>query len=106
LWISRQIIREYLATLTRPQTWGNPQLASVLIREVGHFQSRFLLAEDGPTVTEHLLDLLARFSVGGKQIHDANIVATMLAHGVRRLLTNNVDDFARFAGVITIVPLA
>ena len=34
--------------------------------------------------------------VGGRQIHDANIVATMLAHGERRLLTFNAADFRRY----------
>ena len=34
-------------------------------------------------------------SVGGRQIHDANIVATMLAYGELRLLTFNVADSRR-----------
>lgn len=32
----------------------------------------------------------------GKQAHDANVVAVMLAHGVTRLLTRNGRDFARY----------
>ncbi len=31
-----------------------------------------------------------------KSIHDANIVAVMLTHGVRRLATYNQADFQRF----------
>ena len=50
----------------------------------------------GPVVTELLLDLCASAPVGGKQIHDANIVATMLAYGERRLLTLNASDFRRY----------
>ena len=38
-----------------------------------------------------------------EQVHDANIVATMLAHGERRLLTFNGSDFQRFNDVIEIV---
>lgn len=38
-------------------------------------------------------------------LHDANIVATMLAYNIPALLTNNTEDFARFAGVITFLPL-
>ena len=34
--------------------------------------------------------------VGGRQVHDANIVATMLAHGERRLLTLNARGFRRY----------
>jgi predicted nucleic acid-binding protein len=41
--------------------------------------------------------------VGGRQVHDANIVATMLAHGETRLLTFNEADFRRFSSVIEIV---
>ena len=36
-------------------------------------------------------------------MHDANIVATMLAHGERRLLTFNEADFRRFNPLIDIV---
>jgi predicted nucleic acid-binding protein len=56
-------------------------------------------------VTANLLHLLTTVPVAGRQVHDANIVATMLAHGVPKLLTHNTADFARFAAVITVVPL-
>jgi predicted nucleic acid-binding protein len=106
LWINRQVLREYLAVLTRPQLWGNPQPVSRLVSEIRLYERQFLIAEDGPDVTSHLLALLQQFPTGGKQVHDANIVATMQAHGIRRLLTHNDADFARYAGVITVVPLA
>ena len=41
--------------------------------------------------------------VAGKQIHDANIAATMLAHGERRLLTMNIKDFRRYGERIELV---
>ena len=31
--------------------------------------------------------------MAGKQVHDANIVATMLVHGERRLAMFNIKDF-------------
>ena len=105
LWISRQIIREYLAALSGPGVLAQPVAMTTLIGHVQSFQSQFLIAEDGPVVTGELLILLASVSCGGKQVHDANIVATMLAHNLSKLLTNNVADFTRFASWITIVPL-
>ena len=39
----------------------------------------------------------------GKQIHDANVVATMPAHGESRLLTFNAADFRRSADYIELV---
>lgn len=103
LWISRQVLREYLATVTRPQG-GEPALPMVVALErVRSFAARFEVAEDGPEVFSELLELLARVPVGGKQVHDANLVATMLVHGVAQLLTFNVGDFRRFAAVIEVV---
>jgi len=105
IWISRQVVREYLATLTRPQRFANPQPIATLIADIRYYQRHFRITEDGPDVTERLLTLIQQVPTGGKQIHDANIVATMLAHGVPRLLTHNVADFQRFGGLISVVPL-
>ncbi len=106
LWISRQVLREYLATLSRPQTFSILQPSEILIEDVRRFQDCFLIAEDGPAVTSRLLELLGTLPVGGKQIHDANIVATMLAYDIPAVLTHNADDYARFAGIIAVLPLA
>jgi predicted nucleic acid-binding protein len=105
LWISRQVLREYLATLSRPQTYANALPATMLVAHVQALSARFLIAEDGPDVTAALLDLIRTIRVGGRQIHDANIVATMLAHDIKRLLTKIVTDFARYSALITIEPL-
>jgi predicted nucleic acid-binding protein len=105
LWISRQILREYLATLTRPQTFTHALPISDLSEDVRRFSTGFRVAEDSADVTDRLLWVLERVPTGGRQIHDANVVATMLAYRIRRLLTHNVEDFNRFNALITIVPL-
>ena len=50
-----------------------------------------------------LVALCREVPVVGKQIHDANIAATMLAHGERRLLTLNVKDFRRYGERIEMI---
>jgi predicted nucleic acid-binding protein len=105
IWVSRQILREYVAVLSRPQIWGIPQPIATLVGEVRWFERRFRVAEDNPRVTVHLLRLLQEIPAAGKQVHDANIVATMQTYGIPRLLTHNDADFARYAGIITVVPL-
>ena len=105
LCISRQIIREYLATVTRPQAASVPLAPAVAVGDAKRFAEIYTILEDGPAITDALLDVVARFATGGRQIHDANIVATMLAHGVRRLLTFNTADFARFGGMIDLESL-
>jgi predicted nucleic acid-binding protein len=105
IWISRQVLREYMTRLTRPQTFMNPVSPAEVTADIRMFEVQYEIAEDGPAVTVHLLDLLNAVSVGGKQVHDANIVATMLAHGLKRLLTHNVADFRRFSPWIDVIPL-
>ncbi len=105
LWISRQLLGEYLATLSRPQSFTAPVPVATLVADIGRFQAQFQIAEDGPAVTANLLTLLTTIVIGGKQVHDANIVATMQTHGLRRLLTHNTADFARFGALIQVEPL-
>jgi predicted nucleic acid-binding protein len=66
---------------------------------------RFEVVEDGPDTRAQLLTLLTAYPVAGRQVHDANIVATMLANGITRLLTFNVADFRRFAALISVETL-
>ena len=105
LWINRQVLREYLAVLTRTSLLSAPIPKESLIEDVRAFSAAFKIAEESSQTTEILLDLLGKFPTGGKQIHDANIVATMLSVGVRSLLTNNAADFARFSNEIEILDL-
>ena len=101
--ISRQVIREYLAVVTRPQTWTVAITREDALDDVSRLIGSFEILEDGPLVTESLVGLCRDIPAGGRQIHDANIVATMLAHGEHRLLTFNVSDFRRYGDRIELV---
>ncbi len=105
MWISRQVLREFIAALTRPQPFSPSLPINVAISEARFYEARFHVADEDAQVTDGLFDLLLRVPAGGKQIHDANIVATMQANGITHLLTENTSDFARFSQLITIVPL-
>lgn len=105
LWISRQVLREYAAVLTRPQTYAMPVDAATIAAQLRIFMIQFHIADDTSIVTHYLLDLLDTLPVGGKQVHDANIVATMRAYGIQQLLTLNTADFTRFSAYITLLSL-
>jgi predicted nucleic acid-binding protein len=100
LWISRQVMREYLVTVTRPQRDQASLLIGEAVADIEKFQCDFNIAEDGPEVFAALLDLLVHVPVAGKQVHDANLVATMRAYGISRLLTFNDADFRCFANLV------
>lgn len=101
LWISRQVIREYLVVMTRPQAFENLPRTTVL-EQVHQFVAHFQVADDTLAVTAHLLALMETYAIGGKQVHDANLVATMQAHHIHCLLTHNTGDFQRFADILTL----
>jgi predicted nucleic acid-binding protein len=100
--ISRQVLREYLSVMTRPQLWGKPLAVAQAAADTAGFIRKFTVLEDGPSVWDELM-LSGNHSFAGRQVHDANIVATMLAHGERRILTFNDADFRRFASLIEVV---
>ena len=103
LCISRQVLREYLAVVTRPQTWPAVMTREDALDDVERLVDTFEVLEDGPVVTDWLVSLCRDVPVGGRQFHDANIVATMLAYGERRLLTFNAMDFRRYGDRIDLL---
>ena len=102
---SRQILREYAATVSRVQTFMAPVSAAAVAADLERFQAEFTIVEDSAAVMANLLNLLTTIHLGGRQVHDANIVATMMAYGIPELLTHNTVDFTRFGHLITVVPL-
>ena len=103
--VSRQVLREYLAVVTRPQTWASPLPMLDALRDIRRFTAAFEVLEDSQAVTDMLAMLCRDVRVAGNQVHDANIVATMLTHGERRLATFNVKDFRRYGQRVELVSL-
>jgi predicted nucleic acid-binding protein len=50
--------------------------------------------------------LIARYKVNGVAVHDARLIAIMLAHRAQQLLTLNERDFRRYEpeGIIVVTP--
>lgn len=105
LWISRQVIREYLVQVTRPGLFERPLNGSEAAILAAELQALFRVADDDVGVTSQLLRLLREYPVGGKQIHDANIIATMLTCGVDQLVTMNYSDMQRFSPLVDVIHL-
>jgi len=67
-------------------------------------ESQFLLLRDNGRIHAEWRRLVVAYSVAGVQVHDARLVAAMLAHNVPRLLTLNDRDFARYGGISVVHP--
>lgn len=103
---SGQVLREYLTVSTRPADRNG--LGLNLPDALGNVRAirerTTLLAEDSK-VADRLLGLLADIECRGKQVHDANLIATMLAHGIGAVVTMNLKDFARFERHVSLIRL-
>ena len=103
---SGQILREYLTVATRPTEKNGLGLSLPgALGNVHAFRRRTTLLAEDAKVTDRLLSLLADVECGGKQVHDVNVVATMLVYGVRAVVTMNMEDFARFEGHVSLIRL-
>ncbi|WP_067826498.1 type II toxin-antitoxin system VapC family toxin [Nocardia inohanensis] len=104
LYTSGQILREYLCVATRPADRNGLGLSrSDAIANTNVFGSRLRFLDETARVHHRLVELVNESPCAGKQVHDANIVATMLIHGVGTVLTLNIGDFKRFEEHIRIV---
>ena len=105
LWVSRQIIREFGMVCTRPQTFMQMMTSYDTTLYMMRVMNIFEIADETATVTQNLISLMQKIPVGGKQVHDTNIVATMRANQIQDLFTLNIADFKRFEPLITLISL-
>ena len=94
LWISRQIIREFCAVLTRPQTFTRPLPSATVLQLARAFPTSYRVADETAEVTTALLALLVTIPCGGKQVHDARLMAICHVYGISHLLTFNIAHFS------------
>jgi predicted nucleic acid-binding protein len=67
-------------------------------------QGLFIFFRDERAVFPKWEKLAAQHQVKGKTTHDARLVAAMLRHGLKHLLTFNASDFARYTEIVVFTP--
>lgn len=100
LCISPQVCREFLVVLTRQPVSERVFSLDEALGALNGWRSGCRMLDEGAAVLDQLVGLVEQHQVRGKQVHDCNIVATMLVNGVQRLATRNAADFRRYAGLI------
>jgi len=105
VFLTAQNFIEFWAVATRPLDangfgWTSERTA----REVSGLQERFLLLTESPEIFTRWLELVRQFSITGKRVHDARLVAVLLSHSIENLLTFNVADFSAFPWLSCINP--
>lgn len=100
LFVTGQIFREYLVVATRPVEVNGLGLSPEdAVGNVNQFQEVVQLLPENADCAQELSRFVRELGLKGKRIHDANVVASMFAHGLRYLKTYNPSDFSTFADV-------
>ena len=69
------------------------------VANVNAFLRHVHLYEENEDVSRRLRRFAVDYGLRGPRLHDANIAATMSAHGIRFVVTQNGADFAPFDGI-------
>lgn len=104
LHIASQNLVEFWAVATRPVAENG--LGMTVEQAMGQLlalKRLFTLLPEAPLQSEWE-QLVTTYRVSGKNSHDARLVAAMMVHGTRGILTFNVQDFARYAGILVLDP--
>jgi toxin-antitoxin system PIN domain toxin len=106
LCVTPQVLAEFYSVVTDPRR----VTVARTVEEAADAVSR-LLAMPGlqflamsADVVRRWLDLVRQHSVKGSAIFDVQLVATMLANGVRKIYTFNRDDFEPFEEIDVFSP--
>jgi predicted nucleic acid-binding protein len=100
-----QNLGEFWNVLTRPLDRNGFGLTTAEAEQrAQRIENRVELLPDDPTVHVVWRRLLVEHQVSGVQVHDARLVASMLIHGVPRILTFDTRDFARFKDIEAVHP--
>lgn len=100
-----QNLGEFWNTLTRPANRNGYGLTPAQAdRRARAIESQITLLPDTPDVHIEWRKLLVDYRVSGVQVHDARLVAAMHVHSVKRILTFNTIDFARYDGIEAVHP--
>jgi toxin-antitoxin system PIN domain toxin len=99
LHVSPQILREYMSVTTRITLFQHPLTPARAAQLAQDILMNASLLDETSAVAAQLREPVRRHKVQGKQIHDANIVATMLVHDIKRLVTFNPADFRRYTEI-------
>ncbi len=101
-----QNLAEFWNVCTRPSTarGGLGLTVEATERRLRLLERHFPVLRDNPDSYSRWKSLVTTHNVMGVQVHDARLVASMIANGITHLLTANVADFTRYPGITVNAP--
>jgi predicted nucleic acid-binding protein len=103
--LAPQNIVELWVVATRPKEVNGlgvtPSRAAIYLARVSR---TFPMLLETPDMHQEWQRLVVDHQVSGKKAHDARLVAAMRVHGVKGIVTFNLDDFRRYPGITVFHP--
>jgi predicted nucleic acid-binding protein len=105
--VTSQNLFEIWVVATRPlNSNGLGLVPSQAERLLAHVENSAFRLPDSDAVYAEWRRLVVAHQVFGKTAHDARLVAAMLVHGIKHILTFNVPDFARYPNIVVLDPIS
>jgi predicted nucleic acid-binding protein len=105
LYYLSQNIVEFWNVSTRPVAQSGYGLSPAKTDEVARqIEKAFILLPDVEAIHHEWRRLVLAYGVSGTKVHDARIVAAMIIHGIRYILTLDGSDFERFTEIVIVHP--
>jgi predicted nucleic acid-binding protein len=105
LFLSIQNVAEFWNAATRPAAYNGLGYSHEQAREeIERLEGFFEILSESAASYAAWKELVTSAGVSGVQVHDARLAAVMKINGITRIVTFNVHDFKRFAGIEAIHP--
>lgn len=105
LFLCTQVAIEYYVVATRPaEVNGLGKTPSEALQDLQDLRALYLWLPEPPAIDREWERLINRYTVIGRQAHDARLVALMTLHSVDCLLTLNKADFQRYLEIRAVSP--
>lgn len=105
VYLCTQSLIEYWNVSTRPFALnGLGRTTKQTYKDCLRFCRLLRLLSEPTDITERWLELVNRYEVKGKQVHDARMVALAWSYGIPRILTLNPNDFERYTEITAVTP--
>ncbi len=105
MYICAQVLIEFWSVCTRPRDANGLGLDTDWVYgSIVEICNSIQLLGEPPDIAWRWLNLVRRYRVRGKEVHDARLVAFATAHNIPVIVTLNPSDFQRYSEVSVLTP--
>lgn len=93
IFVSSQVLREYFAVATNEKFFKRQLSIQEAVLKIKEFEDNFTVLFDTGASLSKLRQIVLKYQIKKQDVHDANIVATMITNGIKDIFSFNRKDF-------------